>query len=63
MIEMTIPAMSCGGCAKSIARVCATVDPEAKVQADPGTKRVAVGSREPREKFVAALSEAGYPPA
>ena len=27
MHEMIIPAMSCGGCARGIARVCATVDP------------------------------------
>jgi copper chaperone len=63
MIEMTIPAMSCGGCAKGIARVCAAVDPKAKVEADPRSKRLTVESVEPREKFAAALTAAGYPPA
>ncbi|KWT69569.1 MULTISPECIES: heavy-metal-associated domain-containing protein [unclassified Variovorax] len=63
MIEMNIPAMSCGGCARGILRVCATVDPQARVETDPKSKRVTVESAEPREKFAAALSAAGYPPA
>lgn len=63
MHEMTIPAMSCSGCTRGIARVCATVDPTVKVQADPKSKQVTVESAEPREKFAAALSAAGYPPA
>jgi len=58
MIEMTIPAMSCGGCARGIARVCATVDPRARVEADPKTKRVTVESLEPREKFATQTTRA-----
>ncbi len=62
MHELTIPAMRCGGCARGIARVCATVDPAARVEADPESKRVKVESARPREAFAAALSAAGYPP-
>lgn len=63
MIEMTVPAISCGGCAGAIARACAAVDPDARVEADTKSKRVKVESAQPREKFAAALSAAGYPPA
>ncbi|MGE4243642.1 heavy-metal-associated domain-containing protein [Ramlibacter sp.] len=63
MIEMTIPSMRCGGCARGIARVCAEVDPAAKVKADPRTKRVSIDTMQDRAKFVQALSAAGYRPA
>lgn len=62
MIEMTIPAMSCGGCVRGIARVCAAVDPQAKVEADLKRKHLTVESAQPRERFAAALSAAGYSP-
>jgi copper chaperone len=63
MIEMTISSMSCGGCARSIARVCASVDPGAKVEADPRTMQVRIESAQEREKFARALSAAGFAPA
>lgn len=62
MIEMTVPSMSCGGCARSIAKICAAVDPAAKVEADPRAKLVRIESAEPRDRFVEALSAGGYPP-
>lgn len=63
MIEMTVPSMSCGGCARSIARVCAEVDPAAKVETDPATKQVRIESAQQRQKFADALTAAGYRPA
>lgn len=63
MIELKIPSMSCGGCARSIARVCTEVDPAAKVEADPVTKQVRIESVQQREQFTQALAAAGYPPA
>lgn len=63
MIEMTIPAMRCGGCARRIANVCADVDPHAQVETDPPSKCVRVDFPQPPEAFAAALSAAGYPPA
>lgn len=63
MIETTVPAISCAGCARAIARACTAVDPDARVEAHTKSKRVRVESAQPREKFAAALSAAGYPPA
>lgn len=63
MIEMTLPDMSCGHCASTVARTCKQVDPQAKVEVDLGTKTVKIQSAEDRSEFVEALAAAGYPPA
>lgn len=63
MIEMTLPDMSCGHCASTVAQACKLVDPVAKVEVDLGTKKVRIESAEDSQDFADALSEAGYPPA
>lgn len=63
MIEFKLPDMSCGGCAGSVKRACAEVDPQAQVRIDVGAKRVEIESSESRAVFEAALAEAGFPPA
>lgn len=63
MIEFKLPDMSCGGCAGSVKRACAEVDPQARVQVDVGSKRVEIESSQSREAFESALAEAGFPPA
>ena len=63
MIEMTLPDMSCGHCASTVAQACKGVDPAAKVEVDLDAKKVRIDSAEDREDFSEALTEAGYPPA
>ena len=63
IMEFRIENMVCGGCARGITRVVQAVDPAARVDADPATKRVVVESTAAREKIVEALREAGFPPA
>jgi copper chaperone len=60
MIDLIVPNMNCGGCARAVTRACAAVDPQAKVDIDLSQKRVRIGSAQPREAFAAALSQAGY---
>ena len=53
--------MTCGGCARSVVKAVETVDPKAKVNADPVTKKVTIESAAPAEAFSQALDEVGYP--
>jgi copper chaperone len=61
MIQFSIPDMSCGHCVKAVTEAVQSVDAQAKVQVDLGTKQVRVESQAPREQLVHALAEAGYP--
>nr|WP_188681915.1 heavy-metal-associated domain-containing protein [Pelagibacterium lentulum] len=53
--------MTCGGCASSVTRAIQSVDPLAKVTADPATRKVEIVSDQPRDAFEGTLKEAGYP--
>ena len=63
MIELSLPDMTCGHCASTVAKTVAFVDPAAKVEVDVNTKQVKISSSEHRADFVEALTDAGYPPA
>ena len=63
MHEFQLPAMSCGHCVNAVTQAAHEVDPQARVEVDLVRKQARVESQQPREKFVAALDEAGYPPA
>lgn len=63
MFELNLPDMSCGHCASTVTQTCKLIDPDANVQVDLQAKLVKIESAEDREDFVAALAEAGYPPA
>lgn len=39
MINLTIPKMACGGCAKSITKIVLDIDANAQVETDPTTKK------------------------
>jgi len=53
--------MTCGGCARSVTKAVEAVDPKAKVNADPVTKKVTIESARPAKAFASALNDAGYP--
>jgi copper chaperone len=63
MIELSLPAMSCGHCVSAVTQACKEVDPQAKVEVDLGSKQVRIDSAKDRQSFAAALDVAGYPPA
>jgi copper chaperone len=62
MHELIVPNMNCGGCARSVARACTAVDPDAKVEFDLPKKQVRISSGAARETFEAALAHAGFKP-
>ena len=61
MIELTIPTMTCGGCARAVTNLIRQVDPQARVDVDVPTKRVRVATTQQREALESALAEGGYP--
>jgi copper chaperone len=63
MLEFDIAALSCGHCARAVTEAVQELDPAAQVQVDLATKHVRVDTQADRERVVAALAEAGYPPA
>ena len=62
MHEFKLPAMSCGHCVQAVTEAAKEVDPQARVEVDLARKEARVESDQPRERFVAALDEAGYRP-
>lgn len=63
MIELTLPTMTCGHCVRTVTETVQRVDADAKLQIDLPTHKVAIESRQPAERFTAALAEEGYAPA
>lgn len=62
MHEFDLPAMSCGHCVRAVTEAAREVDPQARVEVDLERKHARVESPQPRDKFVQALTEAGYTP-
>lgn len=62
-MQFHIEDMTCGGCVRGVSAAIRSVDPGAEVKADLETKEVQVATQAPREKLVAALTEAGFAPA
>lgn len=63
MIELTLPDMTCGHCARTVTQAVQAVDAQAKVEIDLPTHRVRIESAREREMFAKALSDEGYAPA
>ena len=62
-IELTLPAMTCGHCVKTVTTTAQRLDPAARVQADLATHKVQVETATNRAALVKALAEQGYPAA
>ena len=62
-IELTLPDMTCGHCARTVTATVQKVDPAAQLNIDLPTHQVKIESTQPAQAFVAALAEEGYPPA
>lgn len=61
-LEFHIENMTCDGCARGVTRAIQSVDPDAKVVADPPSRRVLVTSSAPRDQIEQALLDADFPP-
>ncbi|MCG8362319.1 MAG: heavy-metal-associated domain-containing protein [Pseudanabaenales cyanobacterium] len=59
-LQLTVPSMACSACAETITKAVQTIDPEAKVEANPKTKRVAIETQAPQESVAQAITAAGY---
>lgn len=60
-MELRIENMTCGGCARSVTKAIQSVDPDAKVEANPPARAVRVETTASRAAIQQVLQEAGYP--
>jgi copper chaperone len=60
-VQFQIETMTCGGCARGVAKAVQSVDPDALVTPDVPGRRIAVTSTKSRSEIEAALAKAGYP--
>lgn len=63
MLEYDIAKLSCGHCVRAVTEAVQEVDPAARVEVDLGRKHVSILTQAEAARIVAALAEAGYPPA
>ncbi|MDL2357460.1 MAG: heavy-metal-associated domain-containing protein [Pseudomonadota bacterium] len=63
MLHLSIPAISCGHCARAITDAILALDPHAVVQVDVAARSATVDSSAAPDALIAALSAEGYPPA
>ena len=61
-MKFHIENMTCGGCARSVTKAIQSVDPDAKINADPPERSVEVESSATQGQLESALREAGFPP-
>ncbi|WP_087139017.1 heavy-metal-associated domain-containing protein [Brevundimonas diminuta] len=62
-MELRIESMTCGGCARSVTRAIQSVDPNARIETDPGSRTVKVETTATSAAVLKVLEEAGYPAA
>ncbi len=62
-LDLTLPAMTCGHCVKTVTSTVQRLDPQAHVSADLATHQVRVDTSAPHAGVIRALTDAGYPPA
>ncbi|EKF18359.1 heavy-metal-associated domain-containing protein [Nitratireductor pacificus] len=60
-MELKIENMTCGGCARSVTKAIQSVDPNAKVEADPAARIVKVETEASAAAVQTVLDEAGFP--
>ncbi|ENV63777.1 heavy-metal-associated domain-containing protein [Acinetobacter junii] len=61
-MEFHVENMTCGGCARGVTRAIQALDENAKVIADPPSRKVTVETTATQEQVAEALTEAGFPP-
>ena len=63
MFDLTIPDMTCGGCARGVTAAIKAVDPAAELVIDIETHKVQVKTSASSDAIKAAILEAGFTPA
>jgi copper chaperone len=62
-LDLTLPAMSCGHCVKTVTATVQRLDAQATVSADLATHHLQVQTVAPRDAVLKALADEGYPAA
>ena len=62
-MQLHIENMTCGGCARSVTKAIQALDPAARVETEPASRKVKVTSTRTRGEIEAVLAEVGYPAA
>jgi copper chaperone len=60
MLELNLPGMTCGGCARGVTAAIKSVDSTAKVVTDVPGRTVRIETSAKLEAIKAAVAEAGY---
>jgi len=60
-MELKIENMTCGGCARSVTKAIQSLDPNAKIEANPDKRLVTVQSTAGEDVILQVLAKAGYP--
>ncbi len=60
MVRFTVPAMTCGGCARTITTAIHGVDAEARVDIDVAARSVSIETGADIQTLAGAIREAGY---
>lgn len=60
-MKFRIENMTCGGCATSVSKAIASVDPKADISFDISNRVISFESRESEYLFTLALASEGYP--
>lgn len=60
-MQLRIENMTCGGCANSVTKAIQSVDPNAKIETDPGARTVKIETSASSAVLQQVLEEAGYP--
>ncbi len=63
MLDLTIPDMTCGGCARGVTAAIKAVDPAAELVIDVATHKVQVKTSASAEAVKQAVVDAGFTPA
>jgi copper chaperone len=63
MLTLSIPAISCGHCARAITETILELDPAAKVQVDIDARTATIDTRADSAVVRERLAAEGYPPA
>jgi copper chaperone len=59
-LTFTVPDLACGACADKIGQAIHSIDPQAKIAADPQTKLVQIDSELPATTLETTIINAGY---
>ena len=62
MLDLTIPDMTCGGCARGVTQAVKSIDPGAEVKIDLDTHKVQVTTSASAAAVKSAIAQAGFSP-